>query len=519
MPGMAEQDIALKLTGRAATMPRQIPVPGPSVPATSAAGHHGLVARGLALCAVDALVTYTLGITIFAVAGPFFPISAPVLLVLFAIAALVSASLWERGLYSAPALLCTDVRFRVLAMGWLQGVGLALVVAYSLISLDAAAARSPILSDVAAVLRGAWLPAFFVSGFVGIATVRLVRCRWVRSATPPNRTVIVGAIEICEELLHHLRRRDGHPLNVIGIVRHVPLVDANPAADALTVGGLPVLGTLDTLLRMIREDQVDTVLVAVPWTEADAAKAVVRKLAMSPIDVYVIPDLDGVELSRRQASVVAGVPMLLASNRPLGEWQAIVKRAEDLVIASLVLLAAGPAMLMIALLVKCTSRGPALFRQRRLGFNNRIIEVYKFRSMYAHLADTDARQQTLRGDKRVTPLGAWLRRSSLDELPQLLNVLKGDMSVVGPRPHALQTTAGGLPLEDAVPVYPSRHRVKPGITGWAQVNGYRGALDSVDKIVHRVNHDLYYIENWSLLFDIKILWRTARLMVVDDNAF
>jgi polysaccharide biosynthesis protein PslA len=514
MPGMAEQDIALKLTGGAAAMPRQLPVPG-----ASATAHRGLVARGLALCAVDALVTCALGIMIFAMAGPSLPISAPVLLVLFVIAALVSASLWERGLYSAPALLCTDVRFRVLAMGWLQGLGLALVIAYSLISLNAAAARSPALSDVAAVLRGAWLPVFFVSGLVGIATVRLVRCRWVRAATPPNRTVIVGATEICEELLHHLRRQDGHPLNVIGIVRHDSPVNANPGADILAVGGLPVLGALDTLLRMIREDQVDTVLVAVPWTEAEAAKAVVRKLAMSPIDVYVIPDLDGVEFSRRQASVVAGVPMLLASNRPLGEWQAIVKRAEDLLIASVVLLAAGPAMLAIALLVRCTSRGPALFRQRRLGFNNRIIEVYKFRSMYVHLADADARQQTLRGDKRVTPLGAWLRRSSLDELPQLLNVLRGDMSIVGPRPHALQTTAGGLPLEDAVPVYPSRHRVKPGITGWAQVNGYRGALDSVDKIVLRVNHDLYYIENWSLLFDIKILWRTARLMVVDDNAF
>jgi lipopolysaccharide/colanic/teichoic acid biosynthesis glycosyltransferase len=139
--------------------------------------------------------------------------------------------------------------------------------------------------------------------------------------------------------------------------------------------------------------------------------------------------------------------------------------------------------------------------------------------MYAHMSDPDAQQQTSRGDRRITTIGAWLRRSSLDELPQLLNVLRGDMSLVGPRPHALMTRASGLALEDAVPTNSSRHRVKPGITGWAQVNGFRGELDSVDKIVHRVNHDLHYVDNWSLALDLKILWRTAKLVVTDNNAY
>jgi exopolysaccharide biosynthesis polyprenyl glycosylphosphotransferase len=211
--------------------------------------------------------------------------------------------------------------------------------------------------------------------------------------------------------------------------------------------------------------------------------------------------------------------LLMACTRPIGGWRAFIKRAEDIVLSAAILAFISPVMLTIAAAIKITSTGPVFFRQRRLGYNNRVIEVLKFRSMYTHLADADAVHQALRGDKRVTRLGAWLRRTSMDELPQLLNVLTGDMSLVGPRPHALATTAGGLALEEAVPVYSSRLRVKPGITGWAQINGYRGALDSVEKIVHRVNHDLYYIENWSLTFDLKILWRTLCLVFADDNAF
>ena len=180
---------------------------------------------------------------------------------------------------------------------------------------------------------------------------------------------------------------------------------------------------------------------------------------------------------------------------------------------------AGPALLAIAAAIKITSRGPVFFRQRRVGFNNQIFEVYKFRTMYTHLTDADAQQQTRKGDPRVTRVGAILRKTSLDELPQILNVLKGDMSLVGPRPHALQTRACGRRLEEVAPEYPARHRVKPGITGWAQVNGYRGELDTFDKVINRVKHDLYYIDNWSLSLDLRILWQTARLMISDNNAY
>jgi len=166
---------------------------------------------------------------------------------------------------------------------------------------------------------------------------------------------------------------------------------------------------------------------------------------------------------------------------------------------------AAPLMLLVALAIRLDSPGPVLFVQPRLGFNNRVIRVRKFRTMHGMATDERGCRQAVRGDPRVTRVGRWLRRTSLDELPQLLNVAGGSMSLVGPRPHALGTAAGGLPFEAAATDYGSRHRVKPGITGWAQVRGWRGETDTVDKLRRRVEHDLHYIAHWSLWFDLRIL--------------
>jgi lipopolysaccharide/colanic/teichoic acid biosynthesis glycosyltransferase len=174
-------------------------------------------------------------------------------------------------------------------------------------------------------------------------------------------------------------------------------------------------------------------------------------------------------------------------------------------------------MLVIAIIIKLTSSGSVIFRQKRVGFEGNVFEILKFRTMYAHLADPLAERQSCKKDERVTRFGRLLRRTSLDELPQFLNVLAGDMSLVGPRPHALGTTANGIPLEIADPRYDLRHKAKPGVTGWAQVNGCRGAVATVDQVVRRVDHDLYYIENWSLALDLKIICRTALLMLTDRD--
>ena len=176
-------------------------------------------------------------------------------------------------------------------------------------------------------------------------------------------------------------------------------------------------------------------------------------------------------------------------------------------------------LLLIALAIKLDSRGPVFFKQVRYGFNNTLIRVWKFRSMYSDMADVHCDVQTCKDDPRITRVGQFLRRSSLDELPQLFNVLFGSMSLVGPRPHALSTKAEGSLFTDIVDRYAARHRVKPGITGWAQVNGWRGETDTVEKIQKRVDFDLYYIDNWSIWFDIQILLKTIFVILKDDNAY
>jgi exopolysaccharide biosynthesis polyprenyl glycosylphosphotransferase len=189
------------------------------------------------------------------------------------------------------------------------------------------------------------------------------------------------------------------------------------------------------------------------------------------------------------------------------------------VLGAAILTLISPLMLAIAIMIKLDSPGPVLFRQKRYGFNNQLIEVFKFRSMFTHMTDHNAEQLTQRNDPRITRLGAFLRRTSLDELPQFLNVVRGEMSIVGPRPHALSAKAGALLYQDAVKYYDARHRVKPGITGWAQVNGWRGETDTVEQIRKRVEHDLYYIEHWSILLDLKIIIRTITGGFTGHHAF
>jgi polysaccharide biosynthesis protein PslA len=513
MPGMAEPDIAIDV---ATSSPAKSEVRNNNL--SLFVPRPRLAARTLRLIGLDAAVTACAACLCFAMfhpAGPF--TSSPVVLSMACLTVSVILSFFERGLYAPAEVVSRELPWRRLSLAWLQGVAFG-----ALLTLCATAVSSVLTPTVTALgsaptsatWQGGWLPVFLLVGFGALTSVRLLRLRFHAGAEPLNRTVIIGECEQIHDLLLRIGTGERRSFDVIGIVGQ-----GSDASAQCSAANLPLLGDIDVLERMIRQDAVDTVLVALPWSAGEQLRAIIERISMAPVDVYIYPGMNGLNLPLRRADRSFDLPLLMACTRPIRGWGAPMKRAEDIALSLGLLVFISPVMLTIAAAIKCTSRGPIFFRQRRLGYNNRVIEILKFRSMYTHLSDADAAQQSLRGDKRVTRIGAWLRRTSLDELPQLLNVLRGEMSLVGPRPHALATTAGGLALEEAVPVYASRHRVKPGITGWAQVNGYRGALDSVDKIVHRVNHDLYYIENWSLGLDIKILWRTAWLVFADDNAF
>jgi Undecaprenyl-phosphate glucose phosphotransferase len=513
MPSMAEPDIAINIVSSASTL-AEVRDDHPFAPRPRLAG------LTLGLVALDAAVTACAAVLCYVLFNPPRELTSSAVVVPMAcLTACLSLSFFERGLYAPPEIVSRELPWRKIVLAWLQAVAIGTLATFCLAVLSSYGNLAPRFNDMGATLRGPWLPTFLLLGFGALTGARLLRLRFHVGRKPLNRTVIIGEQDPIHDLLQRITAAECRNFDVIGIVEHAAGTStAQDFRDDFV--RLPVFTDLDALERMIRQDAVDTVLVAFPWSAAEKMRMIIRRISMAPVDVYIYPGLDGLDLPPRRADrAFDRLPLLLACSRPIGGWRAFIKRAEDIALSAALLVFISPVMLSVAAAIKLTSKGPVLFRQRRLGYNNRVIEVLKFRSMYTHLSDADAQQQSLRGDKRVTRVGAWLRKTSLDELPQLLNVLKGDMSLVGPRPHALATTAGGLALEEAVPVYSSRHRVKPGITGWAQVNGYRGALDTVDKIVHRVNHDLYYIENWSLALDLKILWRTARLVFADDNAF
>lgn len=266
-------------------------------------------------------------------------------------------------------------------------------------------------------------------------------------------------------------------------------------------------GNADALLNEIRRQNVDAVIIAITAGEGRPAE-VVDMLRQAAADIYLYPDIQGCRLNGAGIEPISRVPLLVVSHRPLRDWRGVAKTVEDRVFAAAALLLVSPLLLLIAVLIKLDSPGPVLFRQKRYGLNNQLIEVLKFRTMRQDMCDPTASQLTRRNDPRVTRIGAFLRRTSLDELPQFINVLCGDMSVVGPRPHAVAAKAAGLLYQEAVPYYDCRHRMKPGITGLAQVSGWRGETETLEQIRKRVEHDVHYIENWSLLLDARIILRT-----------
>lgn len=358
---------------------------------------------------------------------------------------------------------------------------------------------------------GAWLVLTIVSLTGARMGLFVLAQHWTQSGALRRHIAVVGAGLDAECLLAHIAASDDPTVRVVGVF------DDQPSRDS--VAGYPVRGCVADLQDVIDTTPVDEVIVALPWTAEDSLLSIFSRLRCLPVDVRLAPGPIAYRLLDRQVSHLARVPLLHVADRPLDDWASVLKWLEDRILTSLILLLIAAPMALIALAIKLDSPGPVLFRQKRYGFNNRLIEVLKFRTMRTDRCDDDGVISTQMNDVRLTRVGAFLRRTSLDELPQFINVLRGEMSIVGPRPHATQTRAGDKLLEEIVAEYAVRHKVKPGITGWAQVNGWRGTIDTIEQLRKRIEFDIYYLENWSLMLDLKIIALTVLKGFVSKNAY
>jgi Undecaprenyl-phosphate glucose phosphotransferase len=352
--------------------------------------------------------------------------------------------------------------------------------------------------------------AFSLAGFILMRLLILMQIdRWRRHGLLVKAVAIIGAGDAGQHLIRQIEAQARTQYRVVGVF------DDDWERLPSSVVGHKVHGSVDDLVRFVRIYPVDEVLVAVPWRSTAYLQELIKKLKVLPNDVKLCPEYVGSMLPVRGVLPVAGIPMLSVLERPLSGWSLVAKNFEDRVLAAILTVLLLPIIGLIALAVKLDSPGPVFFRQRRYGFNNNAIVVWKFRTMHVQQTDESVVPQATRNDPRVTRIGRFLRKTSLDELPQVFNVLRGEMSLVGPRPHAV---AHNEQYAKVIDDYLSRHRVKPGITGWAQVNGLRGETDTPEKMRQRVQHDLYYIDNWSLWFDLKILALTP-FAAINRNAY
>jgi putative colanic acid biosynthesis UDP-glucose lipid carrier transferase len=340
--------------------------------------------------------------------------------------------------------------------------------------------------------------------------LRLQLMLWERDGRLSANVAIIGGGEAATHLIARMSDPSQPGYRIIGVF--------DDSYERLSVLPTDITrGSLDDLARLGRTLRIDDVIIALPASSDADLLAVLKKIRSLTANVHLGPESMALpRIPSRGFRMVAGMPVLILHERPLRGWGIVLKAIEDRLLALLILLLVSPILLLVALGILVTSGRPVFFRQIRYGFNNNEFTVYKFRTMHASGDGGDSVPQARRNDPRVTGFGAFLRRTSLDELPQLLNVLKGDMSLVGPRPHAV---AHNIQYATVIDDYLGRHRVKPGITGWAQVNGLRGEVDTSDKMRLRVEHDLYYIDNWSLLFDLRILLLTIVYGFVNKNAY
>ena len=364
------------------------------------------------------------------------------------------------------------------------------------------------------------VPRLWALSWIGAAFLATVGNRWwlLRLARTlrkrgllGERVAVIGGGIVADQLLRHVAQARNSGVEIVGVFDDVLAADSAESDRSLS-----------RLVAMGQRGQVDRVILTLPAADEARVFETVYRLKSLDVEVAHCPSLLGSPGAVAHMAHVAGAPVMVLTNRPMDRWGTVLKGVEDRVLAGLAIIVLVPLLAGLAVAVRLDSPGPVVFRQRRHGWNGTEFQVFKFRTMrwQAGLAAGTGERQTSRNDLRVTRVGKFLRSTSLDELPQLLNVLNGTMSLVGPRPHPVVMRTEQLLCEEIIAEYSHRHRVKPGITGWAQVNGHRGATETAQQVRKRVEHDIFYIENWSLLFDLKILLLTPYRVLFDrSNAF
>jgi putative colanic acid biosynthesis UDP-glucose lipid carrier transferase len=360
-----------------------------------------------------------------------------------------------------------------------------------------------------------WYGVWLATSFMLLLDVRLIARSYLmrasRAGAFDTRVAVYGSGLIARRVEQHLRDPE------IG-TEFVGLFDDRRDGMRVDYRGLEPSGRLDDLVRVARSGAVDQIIIALPQAADERTQAIARRLEPLPVSLHIVTHIasDLVEAGpAHRVSNVGSVGLIDVKAKPLADWSRYVKAVEDYILASILLILVMPLLVVVALLIKLDSPGPVLFRQRRRGLNHQVFEVLKFRTMHV-LEDGDHIRQAVRNDPRVTRIGGLLRWLSIDELPQLVNVLRGDMSLVGPRPHAL---AHDHEFEETVERYANRHQVKPGLTGLAQISGCRGATETRDKIVRRLTLDLEYVNTWSLWLDFRILARTVAMVLTGRDAY
>ncbi len=361
-----------------------------------------------------------------------------------------------------------------------------------------------------------WLRAFGVMAGGWFVMSRVLTWAWARPLAARGafcrHIAIVGGGEAAQRTIDTLEGSPDLDVKILGLFD-----DREDKRSPEHVRRYRKLGRIADLAEYARHNRVDLVIVAIPLSAEKRLLQMLERLWELPVDIRISGQESQLKLSPRAYDYLGNLPLLAVFDRPLSPWGAFVKAVFDRVVAALLLVLFAPVMAAVALAIRLESPGPVFFRQKRYGFNNELIEVWKFRSMYVDKCDATASKLVTKDDPRVTKVGRFIRKTSLDELPQLINVLKGELSLVGPRPHATQAKAGEKLYEQVVDGYFARHKVKPGITGWAQVNGWRGETDTEEKIRMRVKYDLEYINNWSIWFDIYILLKTPFALLSPEN--